>query len=65
MQIILNGEPREVRATRLVDLMDELGFAGARVATAVNESFVAAGDRAGVTLTDGDRLEVVAPMQGG
>ena len=65
MQIILNGELREVRATRLVDLMDELGFAGARVATAVNESFVAAGDRAGVTLSGGDRLEVVAPMQGG
>ena len=30
MRIILNGEPRDVRATRLVDLMDELGFGGAR-----------------------------------
>ena len=65
MQIILNGEPRDVRATLLPDILNELGFGEARVATAVNEDFVAVGLRAQVTLTEGDRLEVVAPMQGG
>ena len=65
MRIILNGEPREVTATRLSDLMEELGFAGAKVATAVNEDFVAIGARANITLIDGDRLEILAPMQGG
>ena len=65
MRIILNGEPRDVRATLLPDILDELGFADARVATAVNEDFVAVGLRAGTTLSEGDRLEVVAPMQGG
>ena len=65
MKIILNGEPRDVTATRLSDLMEELGYAGARVATAVNEDFVPAGARAGTVLAEGDRLEVVAPMQGG
>lgn len=52
-------------ATRLPDLLDELGFGGARVATAVNEDFVAVRDRGTVRLNAGDRLEVVAPMQGG
>ena len=65
MKIILNGEPREVTASRLDDLMEELGYAGAKVATAVNEDFVAVGARANITLTEGDRLEVLAPMQGG
>lgn len=65
MQIILNGEPRDVRATLLPDILNELGFGDARVATAVNEDFIAVGLRSTVTLREGDRLEVVAPMQGG
>ncbi|MEM7056155.1 MAG: sulfur carrier protein ThiS [Pseudomonadota bacterium] len=65
MKIILNGEPRDVTASRLSDLMEELGFAGAKVATAVNEDFVPAGARAQTKLAEGDRLEVLAPMQGG
>ena len=65
MRIILNGEPRDVAASRLTDLLDELGFGDARVATAVNEDFVAVPDRAATALSEGDRLEVVAPMQGG
>ena len=65
MRIILNGEPRDVRATLLNDILAELGHCGAKVATAVNEDFVQARDRAGMVLSEGDRLEVVAPMQGG
>lgn len=64
MKIILNGDPREVAATTLTTLLDECGFSG-RVATAINEDFVPAGLRATTTLRDGDRVEVVAPMQGG
>jgi sulfur carrier protein len=65
MKIVLNGEPREVRAQRLSDALDELGFGGATVATAVNGSFVPAPSRAVTELADGDRLEVLAPRQGG
>ncbi|MEL6410446.1 MAG: sulfur carrier protein ThiS [Pseudomonadota bacterium] len=64
MQIILNGEPREVDAVTLASLLQEEGFSG-RVATAVNEVFVPAGLRAEQALKDGDRVEVLAPMQGG
>lgn len=65
MTIVLNGARREVRAVILSDILDELGYGGARVATAVNEDFVATTDRAATRLAEGDRLEVVAPMQGG
>jgi len=65
MKIVLNGAPRDVRAAVLSELLEELGYAGARVATAVNEEFVPAAARAETRLTDGDRLEIVAPMQGG
>ena len=65
MRIILNGEPREVRAARLTELLEELGLAEARVATAVNEDFVPRAARADTVLEEGDRLEVLAPMQGG
>ncbi|CAD0184495.1 sulfur carrier protein ThiS [Ruegeria sp. THAF57] len=64
MKIVLNGEPREVRAETLSDLLLECGFTG-RVATAVNEDFVPSTLRVAHKLTDGDRVEVVAPMQGG
>lgn len=65
MRIILNGAPRDVSATLLPDILNELGLSEAHVATAVNEDFVAAPNRASVSLSEGDRLEVVAPMQGG
>ena len=65
MKIILNGDAREVRAASLSAALDELGFAGAVVATAVNGEFVSADARAATSLSDGDALEVLAPMQGG
>jgi len=65
MKINVNGERHEVSATALDAVLDELGYGGAKVATAVNETFVPAGARAQTTLADGDRLEIVAPRQGG
>jgi len=64
MKIVLNGETRDVRAETLFDLLAECGFSG-RVATAVNEEFVPSSLRIGRELKDGDRIEVLSPMQGG
>jgi sulfur carrier protein len=61
---VLNGEARDVAAKDMAALLEECGFSG-RVATSLNEAFVPAGLRAVQTLADGDRVEVVAPMQGG
>jgi sulfur carrier protein len=65
MKITVNGKPREVSGRLLPELLDELGYAGAVVATAINHEFVPARARAQRALDEGDRLEVVAPMQGG
>ncbi|MGR3617437.1 MAG: sulfur carrier protein ThiS [Paracoccaceae bacterium] len=64
MKIIVNGEARDVRAETLAALLEECGVSG-RVATAVNEDFVPAAMRMKQALTQGDRVEIVAPMQGG
>jgi sulfur carrier protein len=64
MKIVLNGEPREVVAETLAALLEECGFSG-RVAIAVNEGFVPASLRVAHMLNEGDRVEVLAPMQGG
>ncbi|HKL56726.1 MAG: sulfur carrier protein ThiS [Roseovarius sp.] len=65
MKINVNGEPQEVTASDLNAALAELGYGEAKVATAVNEEFVPAGGRASVVLQPGDRLEIVAPRQGG
>lgn len=65
MRIIVNGDSRETAALDLASALAELGLADAVVATALNGEFVPAGARDGMPLADGDRLEVLAPMQGG
>lgn len=65
MKIDVNGERREVSGTTLGAALAELGWAEARVATALNGTFVPRGARDATTLSDGDRLEILAPMQGG
>lgn len=65
MKLIVNGEAQEVAAATLAEALDVLGYGEAKVATAVNEDFVPAGLRAGHALSDGDRIEIVAPRQGG
>ena len=65
MRILVNGASREIRAADLSGALEELGYGGAVVATAVNGEFVPATDRPAARLGEGDRLEVLAPMQGG
>lgn len=65
LRIVVNGIDQSVQATTLEALLLELGHGGSRVATAVNGSFVPANGRAGLTLSEGDRVEIVAPRQGG
>jgi sulfur carrier protein len=65
MRILVNGAWREAQAAQLAGVLDELGYAGAVVSTAVNDEFVAVAARDATAVHDGDRLEVLAPMQGG
>jgi sulfur carrier protein len=65
LQILLNGEPVATDARDLQELCAKLGFADAKIATAVNGSFVAAGRRGLTPLSPKDEVEIVAPRQGG
>lgn len=65
MKIIVNGKLRDSDATTLAALLDRLGKGQAKVATSVNETFVPKTLRAATHLHDGDRIEIVAPRQGG
>ncbi|MFN3722619.1 MAG: sulfur carrier protein ThiS [Paracoccaceae bacterium] len=65
MRIEVNGEAREVAGTTVAAALEELGLGTARIATALNGSFVPKAARDTTSLTTGDRLEVLAPMQGG
>jgi sulfur carrier protein len=65
LQILLNGEAVATDARTLDELCASLGFAGARVATAVNGSFIASNKRALTPLSPEDEVEIVAPRQGG
>ncbi|WP_104018156.1 sulfur carrier protein ThiS [Roseovarius nitratireducens] len=65
MKITVNGTKQESAATTLDALLDELGYGAAKVATAVNQSFVPAAMRPEHRLADGDQIEIVAPRQGG
>ena len=65
MKLVVNGEAVDSTATNLADLLAGLGKAQAKVATAVNEKFVPASLRAAQALNEGDRVEIVAPRQGG
>ncbi|MEJ0040502.1 MAG: sulfur carrier protein ThiS [Gammaproteobacteria bacterium] len=66
MKIIVNGDAHEVpSAASLARALEQLGFGAAVVATALNGEFVASSARGEIALSEGDRVEVLAPMQGG
>jgi sulfur carrier protein len=65
MRIIVNGASRDTSAQDVASALAELGLGDAVVATALNGEFVPSAARAATRLAEGDRLEVLAPMQGG
>jgi sulfur carrier protein len=65
VRLVVNGEPQEVPAATLADALQSLDFAEAKVATALNGEFVPARARSSTPVKDGDRIEIVAPRQGG
>ena len=65
MRIYVNGDQREIEPATLALALGALGYGGKKVATALNGRFVPARARAATQLSDGDKIEVVAPMQGG
>jgi sulfur carrier protein len=65
MKILVNGAWRDTDASDLASALQELGYGDSVVATALNGEFVPTGSRPRARLAEGDRVEVLAPMQGG
>ena len=65
MNLVVNGELQEVQAATLAEALQSLNFGDAKVATALNGEFVPARARVATLVKDGDRIEIVAPRQGG
>ena len=65
MRVFVNGDQRDIEPETLALALNALGYGGKKIATAVNGQFVPAPARPTVKLTEGDKIEVVAPMQGG
>lgn len=65
MTYIVNGESWTGEARTLADLLAALDYEGNWLATAVNGELVHREDRVSFRLANGDRVEILSPMQGG
>lgn len=65
MRVVVNGNEMEITSATIADLLIEMGYEDMPVATAVNMAVVRKRDRAQTALKDGDRIEILVPMQGG
>jgi sulfur carrier protein len=65
MKLVVNGELQEIPAATLAEAVRSLDLGEAKVATALNGEFVPARARASTPVKDGDRIEILAPRQGG
>ncbi|MDZ4369152.1 MAG: sulfur carrier protein ThiS [Afipia sp.] len=65
MFLIVNGERRETKATRVDALLAELDYDGTHLAVAVNYDVVPRARWAETPLNDNDAVEILTPRQGG
>lgn len=62
---IVNGEEHAPEVDNLAQLLVALEYEGSWLATAVNGELVHASKRQSFILSDGDKIEILSPMQGG
>lgn len=65
MHVFCNGERRDLTGDLLADALADLGFDPRRVAVAVNETFVPKTEWTARRLQPGDRIDVLAAIEGG
>ncbi len=66
MDIQLNGDALSLEnAATVLDLLQQQGLAGRRVAVEINGEIVPRGRHADTRLQDGDRVEIVHALGGG
>ncbi|MBD2857763.1 sulfur carrier protein ThiS [Spongiibacter sp. KMU-158] len=66
ISVSVNNEAKQCANDQpLKGLLGTWGFDDEKVAVAVNEEFVPRSQYSAFTLSDGDRVDVLAPVQGG
>jgi sulfur carrier protein len=66
MQIILNGQPKQLETNlTVIGLLETLGMAGRPVAVEINRELVPHANHGQRELADGDQVEVVTLVGGG
>ena len=65
MVLTVNGEHREVAATTIPALLQELEYEGEFLVVAINHDVVQRRRWGDVELKAGDKIEIVTPRQGG
>ena len=65
VNIVRNGEEKQVSAATVTALIDEIGLDGRKVAVERNLEIVPKSQYLGTSLTDGDRIEIVHFVGGG
>ena len=65
MRVTVNGEQKDVAATRVDALLGELEFEGTHFAIAVNYDVVPRARWSETEIAEGDTVEILTPRQGG
>jgi sulfur carrier protein len=65
MRVTINGEAREIAATRIDALLNELEYEGSHFAIALNFDVLPKSRWAETHLKAGDEIEIITPRQGG
>lgn len=66
MRVMINGSPDELPdGSTVAQVVAARSSSGRGVAVAVNDQVVTRGTWSQVTLTDGDRVEILTAVQGG
>ena len=65
MRVTVNGEPREISASRVDALLSELDYEGTHFAIALNYDVLPRSRWAETALRPGDAIEIITPRQGG
>ena len=65
MRVRVNGEQREINASRIDALLSELEYEGTHFAIALNYDVLPKSRWAETQLRAGDEIEIITPRQGG
>jgi len=67
VEIVVNGEPRQVAVANVRTLLSALGYdaTGRGLAVALNDEIVPRGEWETTPVASGDRIEIVGAVQGG